>query len=68
MIGHGLGGPFAAAVERPLMVVEAGLAPRRFRMRRRRMVFTVLIRKILLEQCLGNCHDTVMERRYRVCA
>ena len=64
VVGHGLGGPLAAPVQRPLVVVQPGLAPGRFRMAQEENgLHWRDPGKSFGNNCLVNCHDTVMRRR-----
>src|SRR5260370_7654750 len=68
MRGHGLGRLLAASVERPLMVIQPGVAPGRFCVSQEESgLGHVDQEKLFWNNRLVNCHDTVMQRRYRSC-
>src|SRR5258708_24678058 len=68
MRGHGLGRLLAASVERPLMVIQPGVATGRFCVSQEENgLGHVDQEKLFWNNRLVNCHDTVMQRRYRAC-
>jgi hypothetical protein len=67
--GHGLGGTLAAAIQPPLMIGQTGIVPSRFGMPQEKNGFHWRYpKKSFGNNCLVNCHDTVMQRRYGFCA
>src|SRR5216683_4218215 len=66
MVGHGPGGLLAATAERPLMVIKPGVTPGRFCVSQEENgLHQANPGKSFENRCLLNCHDTVMQRRYR---
>src|SRR5260370_32974213 len=66
MVGHGPGGLVAATAERPLMVIKPGVTPGRFCVSQEENgLHQANPGKSFENRCLLNCHDTVMQSRYR---